>query len=113
MSVAQTPAAMTVAEFMARRDERREKLVDGVVVAMAPVSPRHGAIAAREAYLLTGRDREHSGKRLGQAELLIDIGSMAAMRYSHLGSALLVSKNWTFWKARAAIDDDSFACDVA
>jgi Uma2 family endonuclease len=43
---------MTVAEYLATTDERSE-LVDGEVRAVAPSSPRHGAIAAQAAHLLS------------------------------------------------------------
>ena len=51
MSASQKPRLLTVAEFLDYPGERQE-LVDGVVVDMAPASPRHGAIQAQAARLL-------------------------------------------------------------
>ena len=51
MSASQRPRLLTVAEFVDYPGERQE-LVDGVVLDMAPASPRHGAIQAQAARLL-------------------------------------------------------------
>ena len=50
----QLPAAMTAAEFLAwnPQDSDRWELVDGTPRAMAPSTPRHGAIQAQAARLI-------------------------------------------------------------
>ena len=50
----QLPAAMTAAEFLAwnPQDSDRWELVDGTPRAMAPSTPRHGAIQAEAARLI-------------------------------------------------------------
>jgi Uma2 family endonuclease len=51
MSVSRLLALMTVENYLATTGERSE-LVEGIVRAMAPSSPRHGLIAAQAARLL-------------------------------------------------------------
>ena len=54
MSAATQTPGMTVAEFLAWRPPASDRweLIDGITVAMAPSSPRHGSIAAQAARLI-------------------------------------------------------------
>ena len=63
MSASHKPRLLTVAELFDCPGERQE-LVDGVVVDMAPASPRHGAIQAQAARLLGNHLDAHPGCRV-------------------------------------------------
>jgi Uma2 family endonuclease len=51
----QLPPAMTTAEFLAWTGSERLELIDGTPHAMAPASPRHGAIQAETVRLISNR----------------------------------------------------------
>jgi len=51
----QLPPAMTAAEFLAWTGGERLELIDGTLHAMAPASPRHGAIQAEAVRLISNR----------------------------------------------------------
>jgi Uma2 family endonuclease len=95
----QLPAAMTAVEFLAWNPAERWELVDGTPRAMAPASPKHGAIQGEAARLIGN----HLVERLPACRAVIEPGIQPRVRASHNVRVPDLAVTCAAWDAEAQV----------
>lgn len=95
----QLPAAMTASEFLAWNPGERWELIDGTPQAMAPASPRHGAIQ-NEAGRLIGN---YLAERHPECRVVTEPGVQPRVRASHNVRVPDLAVTCSEWDAEAQL----------
>jgi len=95
----QLPATMTAVEFLAWNPADRWELVDGTPRAMAPASPKHGAIQGEAARLIGN----HLIERDPRCRVVVEPGIQPRVRASHNVRVPDLAVTCAAWEADAQV----------